>query len=244
MWSLFFDQSFGGGVWALMSGFSVIETHRREMKQSCHPCQEWQSLLDRHGLKIDDISFFSCGVGPGSYTGIRSAAAVAKAVSFATKKPLIAVCSLLLYVPNVEGSYCVVVDAGIGGVFVQNVQVMRGGCQVTDPERVDLESFLKTVPSGVTICTSSFEMISKKVHAVESSSFELEKSGLMTRLHDRATHSSLICQETLPNPTIAAVVANQDWVAGRHYTASTLPLYYLRKTQAEIEAAASVQLKK
>lgn len=62
------------------------------------------------GLKIDLIAV---GTGPGSYTGIRVGAALAKALSYGWKVPLIGFCSLEAF-----GPAPVLVDARSGGFYV------------------------------------------------------------------------------------------------------------------------------
>lgn len=51
-------------------------------------------VLNELNLKIGDIDVFSCVVGPGSFTGIRIGIATIKALSFATKKPVVAIGAL------------------------------------------------------------------------------------------------------------------------------------------------------
>lgn len=205
MWSLFFDQSFSEGAFGLFNEAQVVEEQYRELKQARHPPLEWQKLLDRQRLQLQDVGFFVCGVGPGSYTGLRSAAAVVKAAALATKKPIVAVSSLLLHVPSEKGLYRVIVNAGMGCVYAQTIEITAQVCHVGVPERMELEAFLASVQPGMTIVTNAPGW--------------------------RATE--VVVPRHLAT---VAKVAYQEWAAGRLYTARTLPLVYLRKTQAEIEA--------
>ncbi len=50
-------------------------------------------LLDRAGMKIDDVDYFGCVVGPGSFTGIRIGVATVKALSFASGKKCVSITS-------------------------------------------------------------------------------------------------------------------------------------------------------
>ena len=212
MFSLFCDQSFGGGVFALFQDSAVVEVLHREIKDSSHPCALFEQLLDRHKVHLDDITCLACGVGPGSYTGIRSAAATMKGIAFATQKPIVAIPSLLLFAPVESGTYCIAADGGIGGVFVQEISIEEEKCHVVCPEALEREAFLTRASSGVKIVVKSRDWLMRK--------------GL---------DPSLAYREVSPHVNIVARVVIQDFNAGRYYTASTLPLLYLRKTQAEID---------
>lgn len=53
-----------------------------------------QQILDKNKLKFSDIHAVSVSSGPGSYTGLRIAAAMAKGICFAQNLPLIAIPTL------------------------------------------------------------------------------------------------------------------------------------------------------
>lgn len=57
------------------------------------------------------------GTGPGSYTGIRVGAALAKTLSYGWKAPLIGFCSLKGFAPKVDAPFAVLVDARMGGFY-------------------------------------------------------------------------------------------------------------------------------
>ena len=160
---LYLDHSTSDGVSALMKDGKVIEAHYCERSRTRHPCAIWQTLLDAHGLQLKDIAFFACGVGPGSYTGIRSAAATVQAVAFATGKPIAALSSLLLCVPYEEGSYLALSDAGPGGAFVQRVTIQEGQCRVSQAERRSVSAALALIQPDVTPVSVSAEWVRKKV---------------------------------------------------------------------------------
>ncbi|MBM4397898.1 MAG: tRNA (adenosine(37)-N6)-threonylcarbamoyltransferase complex dimerization subunit type 1 TsaB [Deltaproteobacteria bacterium] len=52
------------------------------------------ALLARHGLSPPDVDLFVTSVGPGSFTGVRTAMATLKGLAYATGRPLAAVGSL------------------------------------------------------------------------------------------------------------------------------------------------------
>ena len=80
----------------------------------------WSSIdavLKEGGCKIEDISYIGCGVGPGSYTGIRAGVAAAKGLQEGLQCKLVGVPSIHLFVPEEKVPYSVVIDARIGGFY-------------------------------------------------------------------------------------------------------------------------------
>lgn len=52
------------------------------------------ALLERHGLGVADLLGVAVGTGPGSYTGLRAAIALARAMTLAAQRPLVGVPSV------------------------------------------------------------------------------------------------------------------------------------------------------
>jgi tRNA threonylcarbamoyl adenosine modification protein YeaZ len=77
-----------------------------------------KKILEKTKVKIN---FVSVGIGPGSYTGIRIAAVIAKTLSFANKIPIISFCSLKGFIPKKEGPFISIMDAKRG-----NVHLLKG----------------------------------------------------------------------------------------------------------------------
>lgn len=75
---------------------------------------EVEALLKRHGFRPDLVAV---GTGPGSYTGIRVGAALAKALAYGWQIPLIGFCSLKGYSPLIDGPFAVLTDARMGGLY-------------------------------------------------------------------------------------------------------------------------------
>lgn len=64
------------------------------------------------------VSLIVAGIGPGSYTGMRVGAITAKTLSYASKIPLVGVCSLVGFTPESDCSFAAIVDAKIGGAYL------------------------------------------------------------------------------------------------------------------------------
>lgn len=81
---------------------------------------------------VRDLDAVVCGGGPGSFTSLRIAAALAKGLAVAGHKPLFAISSLLLIVAGMEtpprpGAWLATLDAMRGESFVQLIEVTAGG---------------------------------------------------------------------------------------------------------------------
>ncbi|MDD5120604.1 MAG: tRNA (adenosine(37)-N6)-threonylcarbamoyltransferase complex dimerization subunit type 1 TsaB [Candidatus Omnitrophica bacterium] len=61
-----------------------------------------QRVADAAGLEISDIDLFGCGLGPGSFTGLRIGLATIKGLSIVRNKPVIGVSSLDILAKNAE----------------------------------------------------------------------------------------------------------------------------------------------
>lgn len=75
---------------------------------------ETQSLLKRRRFSPEWIAV---GTGPGSYTGIRVGAALAKSLSYGWQIPLLGFCSLKAFTSPVEGAFAILVDARSAGFY-------------------------------------------------------------------------------------------------------------------------------
>ncbi|MFA4889852.1 MAG: tRNA (adenosine(37)-N6)-threonylcarbamoyltransferase complex dimerization subunit type 1 TsaB [Candidatus Omnitrophota bacterium] len=73
-----------------------------------------KQALEAASLSVKDIDYFACGLGPGSFTGMRIGIACAKGLSWARKKPVIGICSLDILAknaPRAPGEIIVAIDA-------------------------------------------------------------------------------------------------------------------------------------
>lgn len=71
------------------------------------------TLLKNSNLTINDIDLFACGIGPGSFTGIRIGVSTIKAFSDVTNKPVVGITSLeaLAFAVKKDGLICSLIDA-------------------------------------------------------------------------------------------------------------------------------------
>jgi tRNA threonylcarbamoyladenosine biosynthesis protein TsaB len=77
-------------------------------------------VLEALGWRIDELDYFACGAGPGSFTGIRVGLATLKGLCWALRKPLIAIPTLDILAASLKGqgkAVVAAVDAKRGMVY-------------------------------------------------------------------------------------------------------------------------------
>lgn len=117
---------------ALVKGETVLREMRVPMRD---PKQErlMPAIASTLGsTSVRELDALVCGGGPGSFTSLRIAAAVAKGLAVAGGKPLFAISSLLLIVAGMEtpaaaGAWLATLDAMRGESFVQLIEVTSAG---------------------------------------------------------------------------------------------------------------------
>lgn len=76
--------------------------HKKTHSQIMQPAVE--KLLTDVGLSLSDIDIFACGIGPGSFTGLRIGVSMIKGFAQALSKPTAGVSTLLALAQNVKGT--------------------------------------------------------------------------------------------------------------------------------------------
>jgi tRNA threonylcarbamoyladenosine biosynthesis protein TsaB len=99
-----------------------------------------QRVLDALGWKASCVDYFACGLGPGSFTGVRIGLSAIKGLGFALKKPLIGIPTLDILARNVKltdnRSYAFVVpvlDAKRGLVYCSVYRNKEGSLERVAP---------------------------------------------------------------------------------------------------------------
>ena len=134
--TLALDASTYSGTVALLCGTDEIAACEVPMR---NPGRETllpavAEVMERSGTAIRDVSRIACGSGPGSFTGLRIAASIAKALALGARAserqriPFYGVSSLLLIVAGNDiarrpGRYVAVLDALRGEVFTAAFEV-------------------------------------------------------------------------------------------------------------------------
>lgn len=123
--------TYSGSVALLRDETVVAETviaMRGEREERLMPAIA--TVLSGNDLSVDDLDAVACGAGPGSFTSLRIAAAIAKGICSAKELPLLVAPSPLLVVSGATpalrpGGYIAALDAMRGEYFCQEVTVLE-----------------------------------------------------------------------------------------------------------------------
>jgi tRNA threonylcarbamoyl adenosine modification protein YeaZ len=129
-----------------------------------------KAIMTESGTGWDDIEFYTVGRGPGSFSGLRVASAVARALAMPDDKPVIAVSSgeALARAAIALNDSCETV-AAIGdarrqmcwiGVFNRNGHVVE---QTVDYALVPYGEIGAHIPAGALVVTSEWDRLDQKV---------------------------------------------------------------------------------
>lgn len=177
----------------------------------------FQRKIEELDFHTKDLTSIVVGVGPGSYTGIRVGATIAKCLSFALGIPLFGICTLETFIPDCEGTFVVLIDAKIGGVYMQKGFLENGEVRMaSQPQTYPLEEAAKLLYDIPTIVTPYAEKIRLKLEAL---------------IPDHQWH----WQESYPSAWHMMQMAQKQKTRNPTPDNTRLELLYLRKTQAEIE---------
>jgi tRNA threonylcarbamoyladenosine biosynthesis protein TsaB len=88
-----------------------------------------QRVIVAVGLKIADIDYFACGLGPGSFTGMRIGLATIKGLSVVRNKPVVGMSTLDILAENVLINNALIIpaiDARRGLIYCSSYKRERG----------------------------------------------------------------------------------------------------------------------
>lgn len=101
---------------ALISRFESVGRHHSERLLPM-----LQSVLDEAGCTLGEIDAFACGVGPGSFVGVRVGVGVVKGIAMALDRPCIPLSSLELLALGARGAVregiAVAIDARMSEIY-------------------------------------------------------------------------------------------------------------------------------
>jgi len=107
-------------------------------RQSAELLPRLLELLDAHGRGLDDVGAVAVGTGPGSFTGLRVAMAVAKGLALARRVPIVGVPSLPAWLESEPDAAAAVTRAGARDAYL----LARGEDAARIVDRDDLERVL------------------------------------------------------------------------------------------------------
>ncbi len=221
------DTTTPGGSVALLEDETLLGEANVE-SAATHSARLFRSidfLLGATGRDIRDVGAFAVAVGPGSFTGIRIGIGAAKALAFASGKPVAPVSTLRALAAKLwsggEKLVCPLLDARKGeiyaGLFESGAGPGEGGLREAIPQGAyDPDVFFARLPDGGPI-------------AFGGSGLPVYRDRLLARVGDRARFPAR-------SPFIAAEVGRIGAGlirAGRGVEAASLEPLYFRRSQAE-----------
>jgi tRNA threonylcarbamoyladenosine biosynthesis protein TsaB len=132
MITLALDASTYGGDVAVLSDSTLLAESAAPMKGAEHErlMPTVAETLKAAGLDVNAIDRVVCGAGPGSFTSLRIAGAIAKGIATGLGRPLYAVSSMALIVAadrRVPGRYLAAIDALRNEFYVALYDVLDDG---------------------------------------------------------------------------------------------------------------------
>lgn len=211
--------------------------------------------FQRTNLSLEDIDLLVCGLGPGSFTGVRIGIATAKAFADSKNIPVVGVNSLeeLAYNLNTQGFICSLIDAGHGNTYagffeidkdqagnLQTVQEDLTFLNLTDEKgKVTEKKLIEFLIKNVQKSQNNFE--NKKIYFVGNSTIaykELFQNLDFTKIPElnKKVNSYELSNEEQND--ILGITASKlgytKYQNGKSGDSSILSPVYLRKSQAEI----------
>jgi len=219
MVSLFIHTCTEDGLIALYDDQSVLfeGSIPQGLQNSRYIMPAIQEGLSKNHLSITDLSAIALTIGPGSYTGIRVGASIAKAFAFATGIKIIAIHTLYGLLPPDDGTFYALLDAKISGVYLSHGKCEGGNVvSLSEPDIVALNELpLKVAPQSILISPDAKRLQKKLATNMPKNQYQWVEVG----------------------PSLSAYLAEARRMARNNeaVTYSKLDLLYLRKTQAELE---------
>ncbi len=144
-------------------GYS-LETGRK-LSSLLVPCIK--NVLEAAALKVSDIDYFACGLGPGAFTGIRIGMATIKGLSVTGPKAVIGVPTMDILAENVEAEEALIIpaiDARRGLVYSSSYRKEKGelkrksGYKLLSPEE-----FISTISRRAVVFGDGADLYKKKI---------------------------------------------------------------------------------
>lgn len=171
-------------------------------------------LLQKNKYTPKDLELIGCGIGPGSYTGMRVGAALAQSMTYALRIPLVGISSLEAYQPSQKGAFAVLLDAKYGGIYFQ--KGVFDGNKIffePNPEVAALSDVYHQLKDTPNLITPQLSLLKERIgNLIPFAEWE----------------------EVKPSPQRFAMRIHDSYLKGNFNTRAELKLHYLRKTQAEM----------
>ena len=202
---------------------SAVFSVKNELKHSEKMLVMTDALFKIFGAEPKDIGLIGCAVGPGSFTGVRIGASLAKGFAFGNDIPCVPVSTLEALAQNTvqsKGIICPVMDARreqfYNALFVSDGKTLSRRREDRAIPFKELAAELEKYPD-VTVCGDGLELFNKLYG---------EKSSL--------TYASYASRDQ--NAVSVALCAYNGFLSGKAVSCDKLDPVYLRPPQAVREA--------
>jgi len=138
-----------------------------ERKHSALLVPTIKRVLDALNWHIDDVEYFACGLGPGSFTGMRVGLSTIKGLSWSLNKPIVGISTLDILARGVAGavtSIVPIIDAKRGLIYCSIYKAKKGILRRVSPYMLLAEDeFLKKIPSSATILGDAVSLYKENI---------------------------------------------------------------------------------
>jgi len=134
------------------------------------------ALLERDGRDFDDVSALAVGTGPGSFTGLRVAMALAKGLAFALGRPIIGVPSLVAWLAAEPDAVAALARAGARDAYL----LERAETQIRVVDRDDVAARTEVVAAPAELA-AVFELAGARSPRAASTIARLAAARLATQ---------------------------------------------------------------
>jgi tRNA threonylcarbamoyl adenosine modification protein YeaZ len=136
-------------------------------------------VVEAAGIKISDIDYFACGLGPGSFTGMRIGLATIKGLSVIKNKPVVGISSLDLLAKNAPATKDLIVtalDARRELIYCCSYKNEKGLLKrKSDYALLNLNEFIKKFNVASVILGDALGLYTHKISTNLKKSFLLDK---------------------------------------------------------------------
>lgn len=126
-----------------------------------------EKLLSENNCNIEDVDYFACVVGPGSFTGIRIGVSTIKALSFATGKKAVAITSFEELAYGIkEDEFYVAIDCRHNAYYFakyKNDYAFEVDCGEIDGDELDKKDCLVIKKSGASDPQKLIAVVKEKI---------------------------------------------------------------------------------
>ena len=147
-----------------------------------------QRVLAAAELEIADIDYFACGLGPGSFTGMRIGLATIKGLSIVRNKPVIGISTLDILAKNADSKDRLIVsalDARRGLIYCSSYKYERGALRrKSEYSLLSLDEFVKKFRGKTQVLGDALALYGGQILTRIKGSSVLDKDHWFPRAHN------------------------------------------------------------